>query len=233
MSGPERAVFAHGERRRLVSLAQQTTARSAAVGDACPVPHGPHPKGPPRPVDEVGRAIVRLPTAENVTPGERVLRDDGYRFVVPVDTPDSAFDGQGHLNNAAVAQIFNDLRVAYMITAQPELGRSLAERGYVIAVREMHVLFESQAMPGERLIGGVRVEGRRGWAQVTEQRIVEESIGRSVASAWLVHLILRDGRVVDWPDGYWETVADIEARAMPAQPRITPVPFGPPPPAVC
>jgi acyl-CoA thioesterase FadM len=160
--------------------------------------------------------------------GEQVLRDDGYQFVVPVEMPDAAFDRQGHLNNAAVAQIFNDLRISYMLKAHPELGRSLGERGYVIAVREMHLLFESQGMPGERLVGGSRIEGRRGRAQVTEQRIVEASSGRSVARAWLLHLILRDGRVVDWPEGYWERVADVENRAMPARARIMPVPFGPP-----
>jgi len=170
--------------------------------------------------------------SEDVTPGERALLDDGYRFCLAVDPPGSAFDGQGHLNNAAVGQIFNDVRVAYMMTAHPELGRSLGERHYVVAVREMHMLFESEAMPGERLVGGSRIEGRRGRAQITEQRIVEESTGRPVARAWLVHLILRDGRVVDWPDGYWERVAEIEGRPMPTLPRITAVPFGPPLPAV-
>ena len=164
-----------------------------------------------------------------LTPGEQALHDDGYRFVVPVDTPDGSFDGQGHLNNAAVARIFNDLRVAYMLRAQPELGRRLGERGYVVAVREMHVLYESQTMPGERLVGAARIEGRRGRAQVAEQRIVEESSGRAVARAWLVHLILRDGQVADWPDDYWEKVAQIEGRPMPARERITPQPFGPPP----
>ncbi len=104
--------------------------------------------------------------------GEQVLREDGYRFVAHLDPPTSAFDGQGHLNNAAVAQIFNDLRVTYMTSANPEFGRRLAEQGYVVAVREMHLLFESQGMPGERFVGGVRIEGRRGRAQITEQRIV-------------------------------------------------------------
>lgn len=164
-----------------------------------------------------------------VSLGERALRDDGYRFVISVDLPDSAFDGQGHLNNAAVAQIFNDLRVAYMITAHPELGARLGERGYVVAVREMHMLFESQGMPGERFVGGSRIEGRRGRAQITEQRIVEESGGRPVARAWLVHVLLHDGQVADWPDDYWEMLSQLEGRAMPELPRMTPTPFGPPP----
>jgi acyl-CoA thioesterase FadM len=163
-----------------------------------------------------------------VSPGERALREDGYRFVLPVELPESAFDGQGHLNNAAVGQIFNDVRVGYMITAHPELGRSLGERGYVVAVREIHQQFESQAMPGEALVGGVRIEGRRGRAQIVEQRIVEETTGRAVARAWLVQLLLRDDRVVDWPDGYWDTAADLEGRPMPAHPRTTDTPFGPP-----
>jgi acyl-CoA thioesterase FadM len=161
-----------------------------------------------------------------VTPGERALRDDGYRFVIPVDSAASAFDGQGHLNNAGVDQIFNDLRVAYMINAHPELGRSLGERGYVVAVRETHILFESQGMPDDRFVGGTRIEGRRGRAQIAEQRIVEDATGRPIARAWLVHLLLRDGRVVDWPDGYWERVAELEGRAMPSRPRITAAPSG-------
>src|SRR5260370_25038805 len=134
---------------------------------------------------------------DGVTSGERILRGDGYRFVVAVETPASAFDGQGHLNNAAVAQIFNDLRVAYMITSHPELGRSVAERGYVVAVREMHILYESQGMPSERFAGATRIQGRRGRAQIAEQRIVEQTTGRAIARAWLVHLILRQGQVAD------------------------------------
>ena len=165
---------------------------------------------------------------QEASPGERVLRDDGYRFVLPLDLPEAAFDGQGHLNNAAVAQIFNDLRVTYMTVANPEFGRGLAKQGFVVAVREMHVLFESQGMPGERLVGAARIEGRRGRAQITEQRLVEESSGRPVARAWLLHLLLQDGEVVDWPEDYWETVAKVEGRSMHARPRIDPTPFGPP-----
>src|SRR5437867_2913019 len=37
-----------------------------------------------------GSGMARTPRAPDVTPGERSLRDDGYRFVVPVDLPDSA-----------------------------------------------------------------------------------------------------------------------------------------------
>ena len=164
-----------------------------------------------------------------VSAGERALRDDGYRFVVPIELPDDAYDGQGHLNNAAVAQIFNDLRIAYMIEAHPELGAQLGAQGYVVAVREMHTLFESQGLPGERFVGASRIEGRRGRAQITEQRIVEASTGRPVARAWLVHLLLRDGQVVDWPQEYWATLVAIEGRPMPELPRIPQAPFGPPP----
>ena len=165
-----------------------------------------------------------------MSPGARTLREDGYRFVVAVELPDAAFDGQGHLNNAAVGQIFNDVRADYMLRAHPELGRRLGERGYVVAVREVHQRFESQGIPGERFIAGARIEGRRGRAQIVVQRIVEDTTGRAVARAWLVQLLLHDGRVVDWPDGYWESVAKIEGRDMAAQARIIDVPFGPPPP---
>ena len=102
--------------------------------------------------------------------GARALRDDNYRHITAIDPPSTAFDGQGHLNNSAISCIFNDMRDDYMITTHPELGADLGGAGFIVAVREAHVLFESQGLPGERLVGGIRIEGRRGRAQIVEQR---------------------------------------------------------------
>ena len=38
----------------------------------------------------------------------------GFRFVVPAPTLPDDFDRQGHLNNAAIVRVFNDLRIAYV-----------------------------------------------------------------------------------------------------------------------
>ena len=46
------------------------------------------------------------------SPATAALRDEGYRFVVPVDPAPGDFDAQGHLNNAAIVRLFNDLRIA-------------------------------------------------------------------------------------------------------------------------
>ena len=82
--------------------------------------------------------------------GERVLRDDGYRFVVPVVPIEGDFDAQGHLNNAATVRLFNDLRIAYV---QGEVGfewvELLRRDTIVVAAKEVHVLYESEGFPGE------------------------------------------------------------------------------------
>jgi acyl-CoA thioesterase FadM len=161
--------------------------------------------------------------------GARALRDDGYRYVAAIDPPSTAFDGQGHLNNSAISRIFNDLRVEYMITTHPELGADLGTAGFVVAVREAHVSFESQGLPGERFVGGIRIEGRRGRAQIVEQRLVEASTGRPIAREWSVQLLTRDGAVVDWPADYWTMVAELEGRPMPPYSRAGDRGFGPPP----
>lgn len=158
-----------------------------------------------------------------------MLRDDGYRHIRAIDTPASAFDGQGHLNNSAISRIFNDLRVDYMIMEHPELGADLGAAGYVVAVREAHVLFESQGLPGEQYVGGIRIEGRRGRAQIVEQCLVEATTGRSIAREWSLQLLTRDGAVVDWPADYWAMVAELEGRPMQPYARADDRGFGPPP----
>ena len=104
-------------------------------------------------------------------------RGAGFRFVVPAPTLPDDFDRQGHLNNAAIVRVFNDLRIAYVHQAVgewwPEL---LASEGYVIAARELHVLYESEGQPGESFVGAMRYTRRDGKALLLEQRLVEDRL---------------------------------------------------------
>ena len=161
--------------------------------------------------------------------GEGVLEADGYRAVAPVDTQPHDFDTQGHLNNAATVRLFNDMRVAYV---HGRIGawwpEEIRASNYVIAAREVHVLYESEGMPGEQFFGGMKYVVREGKSAVLEQRIVEATTGRAIARAWVVQLLVRNGAVVEWPDRYFECVAEIEGREIPARPRSNPVRWGPP-----
>jgi acyl-CoA thioesterase FadM len=163
-----------------------------------------------------------------VTRGALALERDGYRFVHPVVPRADDFDGQGHLNNASTVRLFNDLRVAYV---HGEVGRwwpeEIRANGFVIAAREVHVLYESEGRPGEQFIGGMKYVGREGKAAVLEQRIVEAATGRAIARAWVVQLLVRRGVVVDWPSRYFDRVAEIEGGAVPHRPRPDPAPWGP------
>jgi acyl-CoA thioesterase FadM len=160
--------------------------------------------------------------------GAEALAADGYRFVGPVEPRADDFDAQSHLNNAATVRLLNDLRIAYV---HGEVGawwpETIRADGYVIAARELHVLYESEGLPGESFVGGMKYVARDGKAAVLEQRIVEAS-GRPVARAWVVQLLVRDGTVVDWPERFFDRVAEIEGRPLPAQPRSAAPPWGPP-----
>ena len=163
-----------------------------------------------------------------VIEGERVLRDDGYRFVVPVVPIEGDFDAQGHLNNAATVRLFNDLRIAYV---QGEVGfewvELLRRDTIVVAAKEVHVLYESEGFPGESFVGAMRYVRREGKASILEERIVEATTGRPVARAWVVQLLVQDGAVIDWPDIYFARVAEIDGRETPREPRRH-TPWGPP-----
>ena len=162
--------------------------------------------------------------------GADALRAEGYRFVVPVEAEPTDFDGQGHLNNASTVRLFNDLRIAYV---RGEVGAGWIEtlRGeqFVVAAREVHVLYESEGMPGEAFVGALRYVRREGKAAVLEQRLVEAATGRPVARAWVVQLLVQNGTVVDWPDAYFSRVAAIEGREIPKVPRRPAGEWGPPP----
>jgi acyl-CoA thioesterase FadM len=161
--------------------------------------------------------------------GARALEADGYRFVEGVETRDDDFDAQDHLNNASTVRLFNDLRVAYV---HGRVGSwwpdEIRSNNFVIAAREVHVLYESEGLPGEELVGAMKYVGREGKAAVLEQRIVEATTARPIARAWVVQLLVRAGTVVAWPDRYFERVAEIEGGPVPMRPRRAIRPWGPP-----
>ena len=161
--------------------------------------------------------------------GASVLERDGYRFVEAVSTDAGDFDAQGHLNNAAIVRRFNDMRVGYLHgRIGPWWPDAIRANGYVIAARELHVLYESEGLPGEHFVGAMKYVGREGKAAVLEQRIVEATTGRSIARAWVVQLLVQQGAVVEWPARYFERVAEIEGAELPVRTRGTPRPWGPP-----
>ncbi|MDQ1508676.1 MAG: Thioesterase-like superfamily [Actinomycetota bacterium] len=160
--------------------------------------------------------------------GAAALKADGYRFVVAVEPAAGDFDPQGHLNNASTVRLFNDLRMAYV---RDEVGAvwvdMLRRDRLVVAARELHVLYESEGLPGEEFIGALRYVRREGKAAVLEQRLVEGATGRAVARAWVVQLLVQDGKVVDWPAAYFARVAAIEGREIQVGPRRPPEAWGP------
>ena len=164
-----------------------------------------------------------------MTPGARSLHDDGYRFVTGAPTTEADYDQQEHVNNAAIVRLLNDLRIAYVHAClAPRFTDHLRDAGRAHVARELHVLYESEGLPGERFVGGARVVARYGRAGIMEERIVEEASGRPVARAWVVQLLVRDGRVVDYPDWYWELVAAAEGGPVRAVDAPARPPWGPP-----
>lgn len=156
---------------------------------------------------------------------------EGYRYVVPVTLTPEHIDGQGHLNNAAVARIFNELRVAYIGAGPgPRWGEYLRGDGVrrTVVVRELHIAYDREATIEDRLVGCVRVSARRGKAKIVEQRLVDVARDLPVARAWAVQLFLEEGVVRDFPDFYWDAIHAAEGRVIPPEPRGPEVPWGPP-----
>jgi acyl-CoA thioesterase FadM len=161
--------------------------------------------------------------------GAEALRADGYRFVTDVVPIPTDFDQQGHLNNAATVRLFNDLRGIYVREGVGAvfLG-ALRTDQLVVAAKEVHVLYESEGLPGESFVGAMRYVRREGKAAILEQRLVEASTGRAVARVWVLQLLVQRGAVIDWPDSYFSRVAEIEGREIPRGPRRPPREWGPP-----
>jgi acyl-CoA thioesterase FadM len=155
------------------------------------------------------------------SPGATALYDDGFRFVVPVEPSRSDFDRQGHLNNAAIVRLFNDLRIAYVQERLAARWREhLIAEGLVVVAREVHVLYESEGLPGEEYVGAMRYVRREGRAAIIEQCLTEATTARVVARAWIVQLLARNGSVVDWPDFYFDLVAEVEGAEIESRPSV-------------
>jgi acyl-CoA thioesterase FadM len=165
----------------------------------------------------------------DLSSGAAALAEDRYRFVSPLQSTADDFDQQGHLNNVATARYFQDLRVAYvMARLAPRWTDYLRDEGLVLVARELHVLYESEGMPGERFVGGVRIRIRQGKAGIMEERLVEAGSGRAVARAWIVQLLARAGRAVEYPSWYWDLLADAEGAPVRVLDPGVRRPWGPP-----
>ncbi len=153
----------------------------------------------------------------------------GYRYVVPVTLLPEHIDGQGHLNNAAVARLLNDLRIAYIGAGPgPRWGEYHGAGGRTVVVRELHISYDREATIDDRLVGCVRVSARRGKAKIVEQRLVDADRDAVVAKAWVVQLFLEDGAVIEFPDFYWDAIAVAEGRVIPPEPRAAASEWGAP-----
>jgi acyl-CoA thioesterase FadM len=161
--------------------------------------------------------------------GHEALRADGYRFVIAVEPVEGDFDAQQHLNNAAAVRLFNDLRASYVYEeVGPWWREAIHANGFVVAARELHVLYESEGLPGESFVGAMKYVRRDGKAAIIEEQIVEATTARPVARAWVVQLLVQNGAAVEWPARYFEDVERIEGRAIVQGPRREPAPWGPP-----
>jgi acyl-CoA thioesterase FadM len=168
-------------------------------------------------------------SAAEAASGAAALHDDGYRFVIGLKSTAEDFDQQGHLNNVAAVRYFQDVRIGYVMTRlAPRWTDHLREHGLVLVARELHVLYESEGMPGERFVGGARVRTRQGKAGIMEERIVEAATGRAVARAWIVQLLVQAGRVVEYPAWYWEVIAEAEGAPVHVIDAGARAPWGPP-----
>jgi acyl-CoA thioesterase FadM len=147
------------------------------------------------------------------SPGAAALADDGFVACFDVETLDADRDEyQDHLNNTAVVRMFNELRIAYVAARfAPDWPRYVRRQAITVAVRELHVLYESEGWMHERYVGATRVAQHRGKAAVVEQRLVEASSARPLARAWVLQLLVdSDGRVTDWPSFFWAMVRDVQ-----------------------
>ena len=165
------------------------------------------------------------------SPGVTALAEDGFVAVFDVETLETDRDEyQDHLNNAAVVRIFNELRTAYIAARfAPDWPRLVRRQALTVAVRELHVLYESEGWLHERYVGATRVTQSRGKAAVVEQRLVEAATARPLARAWVLQLLVdADGQVAEWPSVFWDRVRAVQGAPVardddPARPA-----WGPP-----
>ena len=103
-------------------------------------------------------------------------------------------------------RIFNDIRIAYIYEQIGDRWREhLAAEQLVVVAAEVHVLYESEGLPGEEYVGAMRYVRREGRAAIIEQRLIEadrgawRSRGRGSCSSSRA-----TARVVDWPPFYFD-----------------------------
>ena len=80
-------------------------------------------------------------------------------------------------------------------------GGRFRRSGYVIAAREVHVLYESEGLPGEEFIGGMKYVRREGRPRSRNNASSSRQPAERVARAWVVQLLVQQRQVVEWPDG--------------------------------
>jgi len=164
--------------------------------------------------------------------GVDALRAEGYVTIFDVTPiPDDADEYQDHLNNTAVVRMYNDLRVAYVAARfAPDWPRFVRRQGMTLVVRELHVAYDSEGWMHEQYVGATRVAQRRGKALILEQRLVEASSARSLSRAWVLQLLVgTDGKVIDFPDLYFEMVEKAQGTPVPQEPGSRTA-WGPPEP---
>ena len=169
-----------------------------------------------------GRETAMTHLSKGDSPAKAALRAAGW-IELAVETGPQHYDAQGHLNNAAIAQLCNDMRLRYrQVVLGPWWERVLHEEQLVVAAREAHFSFDSEGLPGEAFVGVMRYSHREGKAAIAEQRIMESRTGRVVARGWVLLLVIRKGLVIDWPEEFFEHIAwvqgaPIERRVRPAR----------------
>jgi len=162
--------------------------------------------------------------------GVDALCEDGYGTVFDVvPIPADADEYQDHLNNTAAVRMFNDLRVAYVAARfAPDWPRYVRRSGLTLVVRELHVAYDSEGWMHEQYVGATRVAQHRGKALILEQRLVEAATGRSLARAWVLQLLVgTDGRVIEFPDLYFELATKAQGGPVPTF-EATRTEWGPP-----
>ncbi len=156
------------------------------------------------------------------------LAAEGFRFAIDAPTSADDTDEHAHLGDATVARLFDESTIAYAVH---RLGSRWSEYleagGMVVVARELHLFHETPGRPGAHHVAGTRVAARRGKACVIEHRLVAAEDRRLVACGELVQLLVAAGRVVDWPEWYWDLVAAAEGHSIPNQSPDR-RPWGPP-----
>ena len=149
------------------------------------------------------------------------LDDDRWRFVVPVVARESFFDWQTHLNNSAAVKLLENARIYYITDGLGDDVRVRIADESVMAVRELHVVYESEGMPHEQFVCAVRAASRTAKAFTLDQELREAETGRVIVRATVVMLMVdpKTGRVVDIPDWFWDPVERLEGRVIPVAPR--------------